>query len=93
MQDIPALSVRASPQEGRLARQTDRIEFTQSYGLVVLLQLLPTPPHDDAVTFRYRPESGYLKRTYTSLIKQTCKRTLLSLRDPASKWPGYPAAL
>ncbi len=68
--------IRASPQEGRLARQTGRIEFTQSYGLVILLQLLPTPPHGDAVTFRYRPESVYLKRTHTSLTKHTHKRTI-----------------
>ena len=68
----------------RQARQTARPNRVHnSYGLVVLLQLLPTPPHDDAVTFRYRPESVYLKRTHTSLIKQTCKRTFLSLRNPA----------
>jgi len=53
-----------SPAESRLHTQRG----AQSYGLVILLRLLPTPPHDDAVTFRYRPESVYLKRTYTSLI-------------------------
>ena len=45
------------------------------YGLVVHLQLLPTPPRGDAVTFSYRPESVYLKRTYTSLTKHTYRRT------------------
>ena len=65
------------------ARQTARPNRVhKSYGLVVLLQLLPTPPRGDAVTFRYRPESEYLKRTFTSLIKQTCKRTLLLLCNP-----------
>ena len=69
----------------RQARQTARPNRVHnSYGLVVLLQLLPTPPHDDAVTFRYRPESVYLKRTHTSLIKQTCKRTVLCLRHPST---------
>src|ERR1019366_6378766 len=40
---------------------TDRIEFTATtrlgslcYGLVVLVPLLSTPPHGDAVTVRYR---------------------------------------
>lgn len=62
----------------RQARQTDRPNRVhKSYGLVILFQLLPTPSHDDAVTFRYRPESAYLNRTHTSLIKQTHKRTLL----------------
>ena len=75
--DGPGFTIR------RQARQTDRPNRVhKSYGLVVLLQLLPTPPRDDAVTFRYRPESAYLKRTHTSRIKQTCKRTILSLRDP-----------
>ena len=74
--DGPGFTIR------RQARQTDRPNRVhKSYGLVVLLQLLPTPPRDDAVTFRYRPESAYLKRTHTSRIKQTCKRTVLSLRD------------
>ena len=33
-----------------------RIEFV-SYGLIVRLQLLPTPPRGDAVTYDYRQES------------------------------------
>jgi len=37
-----------------------------SYGLVVHLLLLPTPPRGDAVAVGYRPESVYLKRTFTS---------------------------
>jgi hypothetical protein len=45
------------------------------YGLVVHLLLLPTSSLEDAVTFGYRPESVYLKRTYTSLAKHTYRRT------------------
>lgn len=77
----------------RQARQTDRPNRVhKSYGLVILLRLLPTPSHDDAVTFRYRPESAYLNRTHTSLIKQTHKRTLLWLRHPGCKQPVPPIA-
>ncbi len=48
---------------------------SSSYGLVVHLQLLPTPPRGDAVTFGYRPESAYLKRTFTALTMYTSGRT------------------
>jgi len=37
--------------------------------------MLPTPPHGDAVSVGYKPESVYLKRTYTFLTKHTYKRT------------------
>jgi hypothetical protein len=40
----------------RLVDTAGRIEFL-SYGLVVHLLLLPTPPHSDAVIFGYRLES------------------------------------
>lgn len=46
-----------------------------SYGLVVHIQLLSTSSHDDAVTYCYRPENVYLKRTYTSLTTHACRRT------------------
>src|SRR5882672_1118823 len=46
-----------------------------SYGLVVHLLLLPTPPLGDAVAFGYRPESICLKRTYTSLTSRALRRT------------------
>ena len=53
-----------------------RIEFdTIAYGLVVHLQLLPTSPRDDAVTFGYRPESVCLERTLTSLTRLARRRT------------------
>ncbi len=46
-----------------------------SYGLLVHLQLLSTPSREDAVTFGYRPECVYLKRTSTSLAKHAYRRT------------------
>ena len=44
-------------------------------GLSVHLQLLPTSSHENAVTFDYRPECAYLKRTRTSLTKHAHRRT------------------
>ena len=76
----------------RQARQTDRPNRVHiSYGLVVRFRLLPTPPHDDAVTFSYRPESAYLKRTYTSRIKQTCRRTIPASPTPESSPASDPS--
>jgi hypothetical protein len=46
-----------------------------SYGLVVHLLLLPTPPRGDAVAVDYRPESAYLKRTLTSPTRHAFRRT------------------
>jgi hypothetical protein len=46
-----------------------------SYGLVVHLLLLPTPPLGDAVAFGFRPESVYLERTCTSLSARALRRT------------------
>jgi len=58
------------------ARQLHAAESSSSsYRLAVLLQLLPTPPHGDAVTFGYRPESICLKRTFTSLSGCAHRRT------------------
>jgi hypothetical protein len=51
-----------------------RIKFI-SYGLVVHLLLLPTSPHDDAVTFGYRPESACLRGTLTLLTLHAHGRT------------------
>ena len=48
---------------------------SSSYGLVVHLLLLPTPPRDDAVAVGYRPESADLKRTSTSLLMCAHRRT------------------
>ena len=46
-----------------------------TYGRLVHFPLLSTPPRGDAVTFSYRPEWAYLKRTYTSLAKHAYGRT------------------
>jgi hypothetical protein len=46
-----------------------------SYGRAVHLQLLPTSPHGDAVSFGFRTESVSLKRTYTSLTLRAFRRT------------------
>jgi hypothetical protein len=72
-------------------------------GRVVHLQLLPTSRRHDAVTFGYSSESIYLKRTYTSRTKHTCRRThshagawkqvvcLLS-ESRSDSWPSQTAA-
>ena len=51
-----------------------RIEFV-SYRLVVLLRLLPTPPHDDAVAVEYGPENVCPVGTFTLLFKCAYERT------------------
>ena len=54
-----------------------------SYGWIVHLLLLPTPPHGDAVAFGYRPESVCLERTFTSLIMCAFRRTAGGLSSPS----------
>ncbi len=46
-----------------------------SYGPMVHLRLLSTPPRGDAVTLSYRPESAGLEGTCTPLIEYTLRRT------------------
>ena len=46
-----------------------------SYGPMIHLRLRSTPPHGDAVTFGYRPQSACLEGTYTLLIEHTFRRT------------------
>ncbi len=58
-----------------------RIEFV-SYRLVVLLRLLPTPPHDDAVAVEYGPENVCPVGTFTLLFKCAYERTGRTLRGP-----------
>jgi hypothetical protein len=48
---------------------------SSSYGRVVLLRLLSTLIHVNAVTFGFRPESVCLERTSTSLIGCALRRT------------------
>ena len=63
-----------------------RIEFV-SYRLVVLLRLLPTPPHDDAVAVEYGPENVCPVGTFTLLFKCAYERT----GRPARAAPRLPA--
>ena len=53
---------------------------SSSYGSIVHFALLPTSAHTDAVMLRYRPESVYLERTFTSLSWPAFRRTLARLR-------------
>jgi hypothetical protein len=69
--------------QARHTTRPNRVHFR--CGLDVLLELLPTPSLEDAVTFGYRPESVYLKRTSTSLTKHTCKRTENGDESPYSE--------
>ncbi len=48
---------------------------SSTYGLAVHLRLLPTPPHDDAVTLDYGPENAYPKGTRTPITKHAHRRT------------------
>ncbi len=58
------------------ARQLRPAESSSlTYGLVVHLLLLSTPPRGDAVAVGYRPESVYLKRTFTSPTTRAFRRT------------------
>src|SRR2546425_10652738 len=66
---------------GMQARQACPAESSSSsYGLVVHLLLLSTPPLGDAVAFSFRPESVCLKRTFTSLTSRAFRRTYQRLQ-------------
>lgn len=66
-QGIPSsgLGFAITPQ-ARQSIRPNRVHFC--YGLDFRCLVFPTPPHDDAVPVRYRPENVYLKRTYTFLF-------------------------
>ena len=67
------------------ARRIHKAESSSSgCGLVSRLRLLPTPPHGDAVTFGFRPESVCLKRTCTSLNE--CAHGRTERRRPAGSF-------
>ena len=51
------------------------VSSSSSYGLVVHLPLLRTPPRGDALTVDYRPESACLERTSTSRTMHARRRT------------------
>ena len=72
----------ASPSWDRLAAfQAESRSL--SYGLVIRLPLLLTPPRGDAITVDYRPESACLKRTFTAPIAHTHGRTPRSAKRTA----------
>ena len=52
---------------------------SSSYGPMVHLRLLSTPPHGDAVSFSYRPENACLEGTFTLLIEHTLRRTSIGV--------------
>ena len=60
---------------------------SSTYGLVVLLLLLPTPPRGDAVTVGYMPESDYMRRTCTSLIVCPHRRTRVRIAHQRAAHP------
>ena len=64
-----------------------RIEFV-SYRLVVLLRLLPTPPHDDAVAVEYGPENVCPVGTFTLLFKCAYERTRIAANKRAPPCSG-----
>jgi hypothetical protein len=60
------------------ARQIWQAESSSStYGWIVRLLLLPTPPRDDAVAVGYRPENVCLEGTFTPLFSTTQQRALV----------------
>ena len=69
-----------------------RIEFV-SYRLVVLLRLLPTPPHDDAVAVEYGPENVCPVGTFTLLFKCAYERTRRTPGGPIRSPHGSHSAL
>jgi len=63
------------------------VSSSLSYGLVVHLLLLSTTHRCVAVAFGYRPESVYLKRTFTSLTTRAFRRTCRLLpQAPVLDW-------
>jgi hypothetical protein len=59
--------------QARRMRQAE--SSSSSYGLVVHLLLLPTPPRGDAVTVGYGPESVCPELTFTTLTLYAHRRT------------------
>ena len=70
LQAAPGFAIPTQARRQHLAESS-----SSSYGLVVHLPLLSTPPRGGAVTVGYRPESAYLKRTRTALTLHTLRRT------------------
>ena len=57
-------------------RSVSAVSSSLSYGWIARFRLLFTSPRGDAITFSYRPESVYLKRTFTSRVKHAFRRTI-----------------
>ena len=57
---------------------------SSSYGLVIRLLVLSTPPCGDAVPFSYRPDSACLEGTSTPLTMHARSRTPRRLTPPAT---------
>jgi hypothetical protein len=60
---------------GQARRTRPAVSGSLSYGLIVHLLALPTPPHGDAVPGGYRPKNACLEWTFTTLIVYACRRT------------------
>jgi len=63
-----------------------------SYGLILHLPLLRTPPRGDALSFSYRPESACLTRTLTSLTLHARRRTSAGSRPQPKRGHASPSA-
>jgi hypothetical protein len=73
--DYPFLRIRGFTFSTQARRNHQAESGSYSCGLVVRLLLLPTLPLGNAVTVGFRPESDYLKRTFTSLTMRIHTRT------------------
>ena len=86
----PYPSARAACSGLRLLLAGSSVHYAEScsssYGLVVHLPLLPTPPRGDAVTVGYRPEKVCLKRTCTSSTRCTRRRTSTAAPGCVRRW-------
>ena len=72
---FPLFAVQASPLVCRLTVHRQTESSSCSYGLVVRLLLLPTPPRGDAVALGYGPESVCPEGTFTPLTIAPFGRT------------------
>ncbi len=72
------------------ARQLCQAESSSlSYGWIVRLLLLPTPPRGDAVAVGYRPENACLKGTFTPLFSTSICVRLQAHGARASRAPDF----
>ena len=76
--------------QARHLRQTE--SSSSSYGLVVRLLLLPTPPRGDAVALGFGPESVCPEGTFTPLTIAPFGRTYPQRQLGDRSSPAYPCA-